>query len=752
VIDFGVAKAIGQPLTEQTLHTGFGAVVGTVEYMSPEQAGFNQLDVDTRSDVYSLGVLLYELLTGGPPFTRKELERAGVLEMLRVIREQEPTRPSTKLSTADGLPTLAANRGTEPRRLTALVRGDLDWIVMKALAKDRSRRYETANGLALDLLRYLHDEPVLAGPPSAGYRVRKFVRRHRPAVVAAGLVGLALVGGIVGTSWGLVTARRAQQAEAARADGERQAKEVAEARLAQLEKGNEILASIFTDLDPRAEEKYGRPLRAILGDRLVKAADQLAGEAVGDSLVVAGLQNRLGASLLSLGLAEPAAALLEKVRTARAAALGADHPDTLTAMNNLALAYKTAGRLDKALPLYEEALRRRQAALGPDHPETLRSMANLAAGYQAAGKLDRALPLHEQALRLRRGKLGADHPDTLASMNGLARAYQANRQRDKALPLYEEVLRLRQAALGADHPDTLFSMNNLGVAYRTANRLDRALPLLEEALRLRRATLGADHPDTLVSMNNLAMAYKAGGQIGRALPLYEQALKVQRSRLGADHPDTLVSANNLAAAYRDAGRLDDALPLFQEAAAALEKRGFQLEDAGLIVRNLSDCHERLNQFDRAEGWRRKWVTVVKERDGANSLTYADDLAGLGRNLLKQAKWAEAEAVLRDALAVHEKKGPDGWRTFDGRSLLGGALLGQNRHAEAEPLLRSGYDGMKQRAMKMPQKARTLFVTEALDRLVRLAEATGKPDEAAEWRREREALRRADQKPEPKPNP
>ncbi|HVK15367.1 MAG TPA: serine/threonine-protein kinase, partial [Fimbriiglobus sp.] len=164
VIDFGVAKAAGQSLTDKTLVTGFGAIVGTLEYMSPEQAEVNQLDIDTRSDVYSLGVLLYELLAGSPPFSRKELEQAGLLEMLRVIREQEPSKPSTKLSTADGLPTLAANRGTDPTRLARLVRGELDWIVMKALEKDRTRRYETANGLAMDIRRYLAGEAVLAAP------------------------------------------------------------------------------------------------------------------------------------------------------------------------------------------------------------------------------------------------------------------------------------------------------------------------------------------------------------------------------------------------------------------------------------------------------------------------------------------------------------------------------------------------------------------------------------------------------------
>src|SRR5207249_3961267 len=202
VIDFGVAKAAGQSLTDKTLVTGFGNIVGTLEYMSPEQAEVNQLDVDTRSDIYSLGVLLYELLTGSPPFTRGDLEQAGVLEMLRVIRETEPSKPSTKLSTSAGLPALAAQRGTESAKLTKLVRGELDWIVMKALEKDRNRRYETANALSQDVARYLADEPVQAGPPGAAYRLRKFVKRNRGPVLAAAVVVLALVAGVVGTAWG----------------------------------------------------------------------------------------------------------------------------------------------------------------------------------------------------------------------------------------------------------------------------------------------------------------------------------------------------------------------------------------------------------------------------------------------------------------------------------------------------------------------------------------------------------------------
>jgi WD40 repeat protein/serine/threonine protein kinase len=238
VIDFGVAKATGSQLTDASLVTGFGALVGTPEYMSPEQAQLNQLDIDTRSDVYALGVLLYELLTGTTPIDRKRLGQDALFEVLRVIREEEPPRPSARLSTSEALASIAATRRTEPAKLTKLMRGELDWIVMRALEKDRARRYETAGNLARDVDRYLHDEPVEACPPSLRYRSVKFCRRNRGAVLAAGLVLLALVGGTVGTTWGLLHAEWARQAESE----QRQIAQVKE-RDAEVEKGKALAAA-----------------------------------------------------------------------------------------------------------------------------------------------------------------------------------------------------------------------------------------------------------------------------------------------------------------------------------------------------------------------------------------------------------------------------------------------------------------------------------------------------------------------------
>ncbi len=706
IIDFGVAKAAGQSLTEQTLVTGFGAIVGTLEYMSPEQAEINQLDIDTRSDIYSLGVLLYELLAGSTPFSRKEHEKGGVFEMLRVIREQEPTKPSAKLSTAEGLPTLAAVRGTEPARLTRLVRGELDWIVMKALEKDRGRRYETANGLATDVRRYLAGEPVLAAPASPWYRLRKFVRRNRGPVSAAGFVLLALVAGVIGTTAGMLQANRAAlqegQArirEAQRADGERKAKveadrkrKEAERNLAFARKGNAILGSVFAGLDPKRIAESGRPLQDVLRENLHKAVQELEGAALGEPLEVAAMQNTLGLSLLGLGEYALAIEVFGKVRKTCRARLGPDHPDTLTSMNNLAGAYENAGQLDKALPLYEETLRLRKARLGAGHPDTLTSMNNLAGAYENTGQLDRALPLYEETLRLRKARLGPGHPSTLTSMNNLALGYLAAGQPDLALPLFEQTLELTKGKLGRDHPHTLTSMNNLALGYHAARQLDKALPLYEETLQLRKAKLGAGHPDTLTGMSNLASGYRAARQLDKALPLFGEALQLQKAKLGPDHPRTLLTMHNLAGAYEDAGKLGKALPLYEETLRLRQvKLGPGHPDTLTSMGSLASAYRAARQPDKVPPPFEELLRLQRAKLGPGHPRTLDTMNDLATAYWRLKRLDQSIPLLETTLRLREKKlGRQHLATLVTVANLGVNYRDAGRLPEAVALLEEAY--------------------------------------------------------------
>jgi serine/threonine protein kinase len=742
VIDFGVAKAIGQQLTDKTIYTQFSQMVGTPLYMSPEQAWQSGLDVDTRSDIYSLGVLLYELLTGTTPFDKERLREVSYDEMRRIIREEEPPKPSTRISTlGQAATTLSTQRQSDPKRLSQLFRGELDWIVMKCLEKDRGRRYETANGLAQDLKRYLANEPVVAGPPSARYRLHKFFRRNRILVAVAGTIFFLLLGGVVGTSIGFVRAEWARKAEQERAEGERLAKLSAEKRLAQVEKGIDLLGAIFENLDPQAEEKEGRPLRMILGDRLDQTAVDLEGEAVGDPLVVARLQDRLARTYLALGQPAKAATLFTKALATRRAELGADDRLTLRTLSGLAQASYQGGKPLEALQLHEQVRDAQLRTLGADDPETLANLNYLGEVYWLTGDATRAIDLLEQVRERRAKQLGEDHDDTLATLDYLSRAYSSARRNPEAIAASEKVLTARVKKYGNDHPLTLAAMNSLALQYQAGYKMKQALALFEQARVAVVPKLGPNHPNTLKILVNLAHIYMAFGRTSEAIALGEEVLEKRKLLLGSEALSTLDTMYVLALAYQADKQLDKALPLFEQAALGIEKLKFAHRSARLMIDRLCECLEQLKHYEKAEVWRRKWL-AAKAKEGPESGPYVQALWGLGSNLFLQEKYSAAETILRERLALLGKQPSQDARIFDTQALLGAALLGQQKYQEAEPLLVGGYQGLKASQMNSKQPhaippSTSQRLSEVLERLVQLYDAWGKKGEADKWRKELE---------------
>ncbi|MCX6874834.1 MAG: serine/threonine-protein kinase, partial [Verrucomicrobia bacterium] len=616
VIDFGIAKATQGKLTDKTLFTRFEQFIGTPVYMSPEQAALSGLDIDTRSDIYALGILLYELLVGKPPFDGKSLVSAGYDEMRRIIREVEPHKPSSRISTmaAQERTQFAKARHIDEAKIGKLIEPDLDWIVMKAIDKDRTRRYETANAFAQDIGHFLADEAVSARPPGAGYQFRKFARRNKAALRVAAAIAAVLVAATLVSTWQAVRATQAEKKTAetlAQVAAERDAKELA---CKDAEDISKFLGEVFQSPDPTRD---GHGIKVV--ELLDKAAAKLDSDLATQPARRAKLQATLGRTYLALKLNQQAISLFEKVRDYHLSTVGPEHPDTLSAMNSLAGSYLAAGRKDEAIKLHEEVLRLRRKVLGPEHPDTIRAMSNLADSYRRGGRKDEAIRMGEEVLALSRKVLGPEHPDTIGAMFNLAIYFGSSGRRDEALKLREETVALSRKVLGPEQPSTIRAMINLAASY--AGRRDERIKLLEEVLTLQRKVLGPEHPETLGSIGNLADTYGVAGRFEEAIKLREESVPLRRKMNGPEHPDTLGAMKRLATHYTDAGRTDEAIKLLEEMLPLSRKvNGPEHPDTLWAMKHLAISYRAKGEVAKAEALEKEIADAEAKAKAATPAT------------------------------------------------------------------------------------------------------------------------------------
>jgi eukaryotic-like serine/threonine-protein kinase len=706
VIDFGIAKATGVDVGDHTALTEHRQFIGTPQSMSPEQAGLSgtaelwragatgpagALDVDTRSDIYSLGVLLYELLAGTTPFDGERLRRASLGELQRIIREEEPPRPSTRLLAATGVD-IARARHSEPATLTRTLRGDLDWIVMKCLEKDRSRRYSTAAELAADIQRHLRHEPVTAGPPSRTYRMRKFTRRNRTVMAAFAAVGASLVLGLTATGAALVRAKRSHQSEVR----QREAAEAAQ-RLAERSRDHAVAIRTFLTEDLlKAVDPYrtqGEELT--VREALTRAALAVEGKFPTDPLIEAKIRSAIGMAYLELGDNASAELQFSRALELAPAELGNDHPDHISALFDLAQCYEAQGRYGEAEPMLIRVIDALRRLNGTDDHEVAGARRVLGLLYRNQGRIRQAEGVLAEVLRIRERIGGNDSLFTAESKRDLGITLQFLDRLEEAEVLLVDALETVQRLNGESHSTAMTIMTDLATVYDLRGRGEEAIQMYIRSLEVTARVYGEEHRHTLAARFNLGFTYLEHGNTVLAEPILRQTAEGARRTLGVAHVETI----QMIFIHGDAClRLDDARrgTLYHEGVAIMEEalghyRSFiQLEHPYLIymLERLSIVYADELRFADAEAAMREAMEVCSRHVDGDHWRIKWGMYRLAQALKGQNKWAETESILLMLLEGDpEMSGRAQLLAHNAMGLLGEVYIGTSRLQDAETILR-----------------------------------------------------------------
>ncbi|MFK7957318.1 MAG: tetratricopeptide repeat protein [Lysobacterales bacterium] len=682
VIDFGIAKVVDPDLARQSMATGSG-LLGSPAYMSPEQISQPNADIDTRTDVYALGVLLHELLTGFPPFAGND---ESIVQMLNRIIQDEPTPPSRQVVTRQTSSYGHRGLGSDTQ-LANTLKGDLDWIILRALAREREQRYSSAASLADDVQRFLDHQPVLAHAPSLAYRLGKFVRRHTLAVSAAAVIAVSIVAGVIGTGMGFVNANN----EAARARHAEQLARISEATALEqtrtAEKTVSLLLQFLTSADPR---ERGKDLTVV--ELLDAFAPQLPALAE-QPLVQSALMFAYAKTYNGLGLFPQASTFAHNALNIRIDQLGPDDPRTLSVQALLIDVERESGEYDAALERGRQVMQLASETLGDHHPLTLEVSTSTAAVLEKLGKYEDAEDLHRQSVVQHEAALGPDHPLTLEAMSRLSTTLWRRNALNDAEAIALKVVARRKALLGPDHPDTLASMNELAVIVTDAERLEEGQTLHRHILQRRQKVLGTEHPKTLISMSNLAWVLGKRGEHSQAEQLARQAWEIEKRVLGENHPGTLVTLGTLAGHLGALGRLDEAEPLYRK---VWETRQAVM---GLAhpetLTGLNDLAVNLARQGRNTQARSLLTELVSQRQNAlgpnhvGTLTSMSNLASVHRRLgeleLAETLYRETLRRRKNLLGIEHTKT---WRSIEN---LTKTLILRNRLDQADHLVASAIE-------------------------------------------------------------